>query len=113
MIVVLDTNIIASATYWRGNPARCLEAWVLGKYELAIPHPILSEYEEVVARLALRYLGRTATDWLRFIKQAAPPYLPVPVSVSASDPKDQMFLECADAAKANYLVTGIARTSCP
>jgi putative PIN family toxin of toxin-antitoxin system len=106
MIVVLDTNIIASATYWRGKPAHCLEAWVLGKYELAITHPILSEYEEVIARLALRYPGRTATDWLRFIKQAAHLYLPAPVSVSTSDPKDQMFLECADAAKANYLVTG-------
>ena len=44
MIVVLDTNIVASATYWRGKPAHCLEAWVLGKYDLAISHPILTEY---------------------------------------------------------------------
>jgi hypothetical protein len=29
MIVVLDTNIVASATYWRGKPAHCLEAWAL------------------------------------------------------------------------------------
>ncbi len=49
MIVVLDTNIVASATYWRGKPAHCLEAWVLGKYDLAISHPILTEYEEVIA----------------------------------------------------------------
>jgi len=48
MIVVLDTNIVASATYWRGNPAHCLEALVLGKYDLAISHPILKEYEEVI-----------------------------------------------------------------
>jgi bifunctional DNA-binding transcriptional regulator/antitoxin component of YhaV-PrlF toxin-antitoxin module len=25
-LVVLDTNIVASATYWRGKPAHCLEA---------------------------------------------------------------------------------------
>ena len=43
--------IVASATYWRGRPAHCLEAWVLGKYDLAISHPILTEYEEVIARL--------------------------------------------------------------
>jgi hypothetical protein len=36
MTVVLDTNIVASATFWRGKPAHCLEAWLLGKYELAI-----------------------------------------------------------------------------
>ena len=40
MTVVLDTNILASATYWRGKPAHCLEAWTLGKYDLAISHPV-------------------------------------------------------------------------
>ena len=55
MIVVLDTNILASATYWRGKPAHCLEAWVLGRYDLAVSHPILTEYERVVAELAARY----------------------------------------------------------
>jgi predicted nucleic acid-binding protein len=51
MIIVLDTNIVASATFWRGRPAHCLEAWVIGKFDLAISHPILTEYEEVVALL--------------------------------------------------------------
>jgi putative PIN family toxin of toxin-antitoxin system len=106
MIVVLDTNIIASATYWRGKPAHCLEAWVLGKYDLAISHPILSEYEDVIARLSVRYSGRTGTDWLNAVKRAAYLYLPGPISLAVSDPKDQMFLECSDAAKADYLVTG-------
>ena len=49
MTVVFDTNIVASATYWRGKPAHCLEAWALGKYDLAISHPILTEYEDVIA----------------------------------------------------------------
>jgi len=25
---------------WRGKPAHCMEAWALGKYELAVSHPI-------------------------------------------------------------------------
>ncbi len=36
MIAVIDTNIIASATFWRGKPAHCLEAWAEGKFEMAI-----------------------------------------------------------------------------
>jgi hypothetical protein len=32
MTVLLDTNIVASATFWRGKPAHCLEAWLLGKF---------------------------------------------------------------------------------
>jgi len=106
MIVVLDTNIVASATYWRGRPAHCLEAWVRGSYDLAISHPILTEYEEVVARLAVRYPKKLPTDWLGPIKQAGHLYLPAPLSASTTDPKDEMFIECAVAANADYLVSG-------
>jgi len=106
MIGVLDTNVVASATYWRGKPAHCLEAWVNGKFDLAISHPILSEYEEVVACLAKRYPMRQPTDWLSAIKQAGHLYLPAPLAASTADANDEMFIECAAAARADYLVTG-------
>ena len=106
MIVVLDTNIVASATYWRGKPAHCLEAWLAGRFELAISHPILTEYEEVIARLAARYPAKTPTGWLPAIKQAAHLYFPTPLPAATADPDDEMFIECAAAAQADYLVTG-------
>ena len=106
MTVVLDTNIVASATYWRGNPARCLEAWLLGKYELAISHPILSEYEEIVARLAFRYPAKQPTDWLSAIRQSARVCYPAPLPPHTADPDDEMFIECAVIAQADYLVSG-------
>src|SRR5438477_8273224 len=106
MIVVLDTNIVASATFWRGKPAHCLEAWALGRYELAISHPILTEYEEVINRLSLRYPHKQATDWLPAIKQVGHLFLPAPLPAVTSDPDDEMFVECAAAAGADYLVTG-------
>lgn len=106
MIVVLDTNVVASATYWRGKPAHCLEAWVHGRYDLAISHPILTEYEEVIARLAARHPTKQPTDWLSAIKQAAHLYLPLPRPAATADPDDEMFVQCAAAARADYLVTG-------
>jgi putative PIN family toxin of toxin-antitoxin system len=106
MIVVLDTNVIASATFWRGKPAHCLEAWALGKYDLAISHPILSEYEEIIDHLALRYPMKEPTDWLSAIKRADHLYLPTPLSASTADPDDEMFVECAVSAQADWLVTG-------
>ena len=56
MIVVLDTNIVASATFWRGKPAHCLEAWVaIGRlWQLATVW-----YDN---RLSREYRGRTAAD---------------------------------------------------
>ena len=106
MIVVLDTNIVASATFWRGKPAHCLEAWALGRFEVAISHPILTEYEEVVARLAGRYPTKPHTDWLTPIRQAGHLYLPATLPAATADPDDEMFIECAVAAHADYLVTG-------
>ena len=106
MIVVLDTNIIASATYWRGNPARCLEAWAQGRFDLAVSHPILAEYEEVVARLARRYPARQAVDWLAAIRRAGHLYFPAPRPAATADPDDEMFIECAVTAQADGLVTG-------
>lgn len=106
MIVVLDTNIVASATYWRGKPAYCLEAWALGRFDLAISHPILTEYEEVIARLAVRYPTKQPTNWLSAIKQAGHLYLPAPLAAATGDPDDEMFIECAVAAQSDYLVTG-------
>jgi len=106
MIVVLDTNIIASATFWRGKPAHCLEAWVLGRFDLAVSHSILAEYEEVIMRLVARYPTRLRMDWLSPIKQASHLYIPAPLPPSTADPDDEMFIECAVAARADYLVTG-------
>ena len=106
MIVVLDTNIVASATFWRGKPAHCLEAWALGRFDLAISHPILTEYEEIIARLTVRYPEKPQTDWLSAIKQAGHLYLPAPLPAATTDPDDEKFIECAATAQADYLVTG-------
>ena len=106
MIVVLDTNIVASATYWRGKSALCLEAWASRKFDLAVSHPILAEYEEVIARLALRYPNKPATDWLSAIRQAAHVYLPDPLPQFSADPDDEVFIQCAVTARAACLVTG-------
>ena len=105
-MVVLDTNVVASATYWRGKPAHCLEARAQGKFDLAPSHPILTECEEVIARLALRYPLKQPTDWLSSIKQTGHLYLPAPRPAATADPDDEMFIECAVAARADYLVTG-------
>ena len=46
------------------------------------------------------------TDWLSAIRQAGLLYLAAPLAVSTADPDDEMFIECAVAAHADYLVTG-------
>lgn len=67
---------------------------------------ILAEYEEIVTRLAQRYPEKPAVDWLTAIRQAGHLYFPPPLAAATADPDDEMFIECAVAAKADYLVTG-------
>src|SRR5688572_5792409 len=104
MIVVLDTNIVASGTFWRGKPAHCLEAWTLSRFELAMSHPILTEYEDVIYRLTARYPEKQSTDWLSAIRQAGRLFVPMALPAAVADPDDQMFIECAAAARADYVV---------
>jgi predicted nucleic acid-binding protein len=56
--------------------------------------------------LATRYPGKQSTDWLAAIRQAGQLYLPVAQAPVTEDPDDEMFIECAVAAQAEYLVTG-------
>ena len=78
----------------------------MGRCEIAINHPILSEYEEVIARLAMRYPEKKSTDWLGPIRRAGHLYYPTLLPAHTADPDDEMFIECAVAARADRIVTG-------
>jgi PIN domain len=53
-----------------------------------------------------RYPTKQPTDWLSAIKHAGHLYLPAPRPASTADPDDEMFIECAAEAQADYVVTG-------
>jgi uncharacterized protein len=104
---VLDTNIVASASFWSGPPRRCLEAWAKGEFMAFVSPPLLAEYAEVTERLALRYPDRKLTPWAEALEGAAELIFPaIRLSGVASDPDDDMLLECAVSAEAEFLVTG-------
>ena len=41
--LVLDTNIIISSVFWRGNPYEVIRRGILGEYQLIISAKILGE----------------------------------------------------------------------
>lgn len=108
--VVLDTNIIVSAAL----KPEGLERTVL---LLAITKParfyatadILSEYSLVLARRELKIRKGVRAQLLQLIKNRSRSISPARRLDVASDPEDNKFLECADAARADYLVTGNQR----
>jgi putative PIN family toxin of toxin-antitoxin system len=71
--------------------------------------PIVSEYTMVLARPELKIRRGMRQQLLQLIKNHTRVVTPSRVPHVTSDPDDNIFVECADAARADYLVTGNQR----
>ena len=107
MKVVFDTNIVASASFWRGKPFDCLTAWARGEIAVYVSPQLLSEYFDTVEELAARYPDKRRVEWIEVLTASADLVFPTDRARGETpDPDDEMVLECALAAEANYLVSG-------
>jgi len=114
MRVVFDTNVAASASFWRGTPFDCLAAWAKGRCEAVVSPALLAEYHETVEELRLEYPRRPFVAWADALAESATLVFPVERATGAtSDPADEMILECALAAEADYIVSGDKRHLLP
>jgi putative PIN family toxin of toxin-antitoxin system len=105
--VVFDTNVVASASFWRGAPFDCPAAWAQGRCEAAVSPALLAEYPETVEELRLEYPGHPGVEWADALTAAAILVFPTDRATGATpDPDDEMVLECALAAEADYIVSG-------
>ena len=76
--IVADTNVFISS-FFGGNPRKIIDLWKSGEITLCLTKPIVDEYIEVLRRLGLQ---------------------------NEKDPDDNMFIECAVALKAGFVITG-------
>jgi uncharacterized protein len=107
MRVVFDTNVVASASFWRGKPFNCLAAWAQGRCEAVVSPAVLAEYHETIEELRLEYPDRQPVEWADALAESALLVFPTDRATGATpDPDDEMILECALAAEADYIVTG-------
>ena len=107
MIAVFDTNVVVSACLWRGAPFECMAAWAGGRCRAAISPQLLAEYLETLEELRLDYPQRPVVDWASALRDAADLVFPVERAIGiVADPFDEMILECALAASADFIVTG-------
>jgi len=108
--VVLDTNVVVSAHLNReGYERHVLDLALAHKIQLAISDPILAEYEGVLRRPKFGIKPRQVTRSLRMIRMASRVVRPRRELNVTHDLADNRFLECAEASKAEYLVTGNKR----
>ena len=113
MRVVLDTNVIISALNFPGNERSVLELALRGRFEFYLSPFILEEAAGVLVRKFGWDEERTAQA-IRVIENAAIAIEPLRLpEVLEGGHADNRVLECAVAARADYLVTGDRRHLLP
>jgi len=105
--IVLDTNVFISGVFFRGAPARILEAWRDGKVQLVASAEILGEYQRVGRELAAKYEGVDLEPFLALLAMEAEIIrAPKLLESVCDDPDDDKFLACAVASGVGVVVSG-------
>ena len=111
MRIVLDTNVLISATLTSGSPNQILKLAEKGLLEIATSAEILQELSEVIKRpkfdpylLQAGLTSDLALKQLLFLLQIFP--TTKQLTVVTADPADNKFLSCAVSAGASFVVTG-------
>lgn len=108
--VVFDTNIIVSALLQPQGPSAQLFMLALaGVIQFCVTGNIYAEYEEVIRRPRFKRTDEMIIGTLEAIRTKALCVRPTEQVKACRDPDDDTFLECAQAAHADYLVTGNLR----
>jgi putative PIN family toxin of toxin-antitoxin system len=108
--LVIDTNILVSAALKpEGLPRTVLVLAMTRPARLYVSQAILAEYCEVLSRREFKIRRGLRQQLLQILKNRAQLVDPVRALQVTKDPDDNKFLECADAARADYLITGNQR----
>jgi putative PIN family toxin of toxin-antitoxin system len=109
--VVLDTNVVVSAAITPGGlEAKVVELVAIGALALCASDPVIAEYEAVLGRSKFAAINPAhVARLLRLLKAEAVLVGPPERLKVLKDEDDNRFLECAETARANYLITGNRR----
>ena len=105
--VVLDTNVLVSALLYGGNPRKVLQSAISGAFDLSVSEALIEELQAVLQRprfgLTVQFVHNTIAELTSTAQWVVPTKHHQLVD---DDPSDNLVLDCAVEAEADYLVTG-------
>jgi tocopherol O-methyltransferase len=105
--LVIDSNILVSAALKPQGLQRTVLVIAMAKpARLYFSSKILAAYKEVLSRPEIRIRISLRSQLLQLLQNQAHFVKPSRRRKVTSDPLDNIFLECADAGRSDYLVTG-------
>ena len=107
---VIDTNVLVSGLLSpSGNEALVLLAVHQGMIRPCFSEPILEEYVAVLGRPRFAFPPEEIEALIAMFQSKGEFYRPAASTVASPDPADTKFLHCAEAAGADFIVTGNKR----
>jgi uncharacterized protein len=104
--LVIDTNVLISAALKSESLQRTVFLLAITKpARLYVSNPILDEYADVLGRPELGIRKGVRQQLSQLIKKHSHAVSPSRQLSVTSDADDNIFIECADAARADYLIT--------
>ncbi len=104
---VIDTNVLVSGLIApTGNEALILLAVHQGLVHPCFSQDILMEYAEVLARPKFAFSAEDIAAVLTMFRSRGEMFTPENLPAVLPDPDDIKFIACAEAALAEYIVTG-------
>lgn len=108
--LVIDTNVVVSAALKPEGVQRTVVLLAMTKpARWYVSDAIVAEYAAVLARPELKIRKGLRLQLRQLIENHTRVVTPSRLRQVTSDPADNMFVECADAARADYLITGNQR----
>ena len=108
--VVLDTNVVVSAALIdEGLPAAIFDLAMNKLIALIVSPAILAEYETVLHYPRLKLDRARVAGFLNDIRANGELVVPKRKLAISRDESDNRFYECAEAGKADFLITGNAK----
>ena len=107
MKVVLDTNVLVSATLSEGPPYQILELAEDGTITSVTSPGIIEETRDVLTRDRLPFTNGQVDDFVEKVLSVSRVVAPeTDLQVIEDDPDDDKIVECAVAADADYIISG-------
>ncbi len=108
--VVLDTNVLVSALLTRHVAnAAVLDLIVQGSIQPCVSQPILIEYQAVLSDPKFQFDQTATASLIRLLSAVGLLVRPSQRLAVSPHEGDNRFLECAEAAEAEFVITGNTR----
>ena len=105
--IVIDSNVVISGVFFGGKPQRVLEYITEKRAECFISMQIIDEIRDVVQRPTFGFSSAQALLLVEELTAICTLIAPtISIQEIVSDPDDNIVLECAYTANAQYIISG-------